>query len=174
VAKKSTCPHCSQAIDDDSIIKRYLGRKYHVKCYKDMMEAKYEQEKNEETPKEELFKYICQQFSIEEVTPMIRAQIDRLMSENKEWKYSELLSTIKYVVEVEGENLLDNPNIRGVGFLPYKYDLAKNYYLTLDSSIRDIKDQLKSKSVNDFVTNKIIKVKKIDYSVKNPINLEDL
>jgi len=176
MARKATCPHCNQFIEIDDGFKKFQNRKYHLICYKLAMEEIYENNKKDIDPKQELYEYICKVYGTQEVSPMINSQIERYMTEYPTWKYSGILYTIRYLTEVEKTDIKNNPNIRGVGFLPYKYDLAKQHFLIVKSANDNLNEQLKNKTIKDFVIDKKIRLKPINYdnNDKDIIKIEDL
>lgn len=174
MARNPICPYCNKEITKDEARKEYKKRKYHLACYKKTMQEKYQTSQDQLEPKEDLYKYICEICKVEEVPSMIVAQISKYMSENPSWKYSGIKWTIKYAEEIEKQNLAKTYKTYGVGFLPYKYEKAKEYYLNIRQINSELEEQLKNKTLEDFITQKVVKVKSPNYSNKDLIDIENL
>lgn len=74
----------------------------------------------------DLIAYLCQQFGIDEVTPMMTRQLKKFVNENR-YTYAGIASTVKYCV------LYKEPPIElkvryGLGFVPSYYREAKAFY----------------------------------------------
>lgn len=164
MARKAICPKCHNFIESNQNIKVYKNKKYHIKCYKEIVKEIYQKSSSQQEDKQELYNYICTLYKLKELTPMIKAQIEKYYNEF-EFTYNGMLYTLKYFFEIL-ENDIDNCN--GIGIIPYMYNEAKEFYI-LKNKIYEAEFD-----INNCVINKTIKIK-IDKQ-DNPylIRMEDL
>jgi len=164
MARKPTCPKCHKFIEKNENVKTYKNKKYHVSCYKQIVQEIYQTKNTQQDDKQELYKYICELFNIKELTPMIKAQIEKYYTEN-EFTYNGMYYTLKYFFEIL-EN--DTSNCEGIGIVPYMYEEAKEFYL--------LKNKLGEKEfkIDNCVIPKTVKVK--EQKEQNPylIRMEEL
>lgn len=174
LARLPTCPHCKKIVEKEQKSKSYKGRKYHVFCYSEAMGEKYEEKKEQQEPLSELYETIKLYHGIEEVTPMIKAQIEKYMTENQDWKYSSIAYAVWYYAVIEGVDIKSNKSIRGVGYLPYVFNKAKSYYIRVNRAKKDLEEQLENNELDSFTPKTRFKMKKVNYSLLKTIDIEDL
>lgn len=164
MAKKATCPKCTKEVQGNENFKIYKNKKYHIHCYKELVNELYNKTTTQSDSKQELYDYICKLFNLEELTPMIKAQIDKYYTEY-EYTYDGMKYTLKYFYETL-EN--DKSKSKGIGIIPYMYIEAKEFYLQKDYlSNCDI-------DIEKCIIPKKVKIKPIDYSKQKLINIENL
>lgn len=164
MARKATCPKCNIPIEPTDNFKTYQNKKYHIKCYKELVNEIYNKKTTQQDSKEELYKYICSLFNITEITPLIKNQIDKFYTEY-EFTYDGMLYTLKYFFDIL-EN--DVRKTEGIGIIPYTYKEAKEFYIQKNHLLESEFDPQKS------VTNKTVKIKPIKYDNKKLIDIENL
>jgi hypothetical protein len=163
VARKATCPKCNQIIEPNENTKVYKNKKYHIKCYKELVDELYNKSKTSQDIKQELYDYICRIFNLKEITPLIKIQLDKYYTEY-EFTYEGMLYTLKYFFDVM-EN--DVGKCEGIGIIPYVYQEAKEFYV--------LKDHLYDlEIIENPIENKIVKIKPINYSQTKLIDINNL
>ena len=163
MARHATCPRCNQIIEVKENFKVYKNKKYHIKCYKELVDELYNKSKNDQDSKQELYEYICKLFNLKEITPLIKIQLDKYYTEY-EFTYDGMLYTLQYFYGIM-EN--DINKCEGIGIIPYVYQEAKEFYL--------LKDHLqKIDMIGNPVENKIIKIKPIQYQSTKLIDINNL
>lgn len=151
---KYICPICKNVVDEE--YKTYKNRRYHISCYKEMVDSLYKKEEENKPDKEKLIEYIYKCYNINELTGMMSAQLKNYIEE-KEYKYIGMLYTLKYYFETL-ENVR-NENIKGLGIIPMYYDEAKEFFKLK-------KDLQQKNNYIDYKTKKI-EISKKDYSLSN-------
>lgn len=73
--------------------------------------------------------YIKKLFNIKTLTPLIKMQLKKYLSEEYKYSYSGILKSLIYFFEIKG-NSIDKAN-GGIGIVPYVYDQAFRYYYSL-------------------------------------------
>lgn len=163
MSRKATCPKCNQIIEANENVKTYKNKKYHIKCYKELVNELYSKSQNQQDSRQELYEYICKLFNLKEITPLIKIQLDKYYTEY-EFTYEGMLYTLKYFFEIM-EN--DINRCEGIGIIPYVYQEAKEFYI--------LKNHLDEQEViENPVENKVVKIKPINYSQKKLIDINNL
>lgn len=164
MAKKAKCPKCSQEIEVSDNFKIHKNKKYHMSCYKEIVQEVYKKTTVQQDDKQELYSFICGLYSIKELTPMIKAQIEKYYNEH-EFTYSGMLYTLKYFFETLEK---DTNNCEGIGIIPYMYSEAKEFYILKNKLYESDFD------VNSAVIEKVVKFK--SKKSENPylVRMEDL
>jgi len=164
MARKAICPKCNKPIEVKDNFKLYKNKKYHISCYKEVVQEVYQKTNTQQDDKQELYQYICGIFNIKELTPLIKVQIEKYYIEN-EFTYSGMLYTLKYFFDVL-EN--DISKCEGIGIIPYMYQEAKEFYILKDKLDKTEFD------LNNCVTERVVKVK--IKKLENPylIRMEEL
>lgn len=164
MARKATCPKCNTFIEKSDNFKVHKNKKYHIKCYKELVNEVYQKSTKNQDSKEELFQYICSLYKINELTTLIKNQIEKYYTEY-ELTYDGMLYTLKYFYEIL-EN--DISKTEGIGIIPYTYKVAKDFYV-LKNHLSEVEFD-----PENIVINKTVKIKPIDYSNKKLIDFENL
>lgn len=124
-----SCIYCKVKFDRDKIpFKQISERRYaHIVC------AQKEQERaaKEIRDKTALEDYIGKLFGEGYVNARIRKQINSYVAEYQ-YTYSGILKTLIYWFDIKHGNK-DKAN-GGIGIVPYQYENAKKYYMTIDSA----------------------------------------
>jgi hypothetical protein len=163
MARKATCPKCQQPINDNENYKAYKNKKYHIKCYKELVDELYNESKNNQDSRQVLYDYICKIFNMKEITPLIKIQLDKYYADY-EFTYDGMLYTLKYFYEIM-EN--DTSKCEGIGIIPYAYQEAKEFYV--------LKNHLFEMEIPEqAITKKTVKIKPIDYKKTKTIDINNL
>jgi hypothetical protein len=157
---KHICPVCKEKVGEE--YKVYKKRRYHIKCYRDMVKKLYEKEESEKPEREKLEEYIIEIYG--KITGMIDAQINKYITE-KEYKYSGILYTLKYYYDILENKKTEN--INGIGIVPLYYEEAKDFFI--------LKQNLKKKDTKANYKKNKVKVNKENYKIENKIiNIDNL
>lgn len=87
--------------------------------------------------KQELLKFICDIYGINECNSMILRQINKYVTEHR-YDYIDIARALSYFIDVQGKPA--NPQY-GIAIVPYVMDDAKKYY---DNLRRQKEEQLKA------------------------------
>ena len=178
---KVKCRYCKKEIDKDTAYKPkdrlYFCSKEHYKCQCDKEKYKSPKTHNDGSINERrlLTDYI-QDYYVEQgydkhdinwqlITAQIKNQIDEYG-----FKYSGILLTLKYMVEIKEMNLLDNKSNSIVSLVPFEYNNAKKNWIETEKIKKEIK-------AFDFNDEEIVIKKSIDKDNKklyNKIDMNDL
>lgn len=146
------CPLCGQTFDRNSVENVKVKRRYyHKECYE-----KIEKDLKE---KDLLEEYIKELFKIEELSLLMKRQINEY-HEEKKYSYSGIRKTLYYFFEVKHNDIGKS---KGIGIVPYVYDEAYNYFY----SLAEIKEKVES-APSDLCTESPIEVT-IDLSISKPM-----
>ena len=135
--KKKSCSVCKKIVEET---KTYNRKRFCLTCYKKV---------EKEAQKEDLFEYMCQVFSYEEVPLGIKRQINNMMSESKTLTYEDIKETIKYIIEIKNEKLE-----KGLSAVPYYIEEMKKFKAELEAIATDAKEAFRVKKPEE----KFIKV----------------
>ena len=175
---KVKCRYCKQEIDKETAYhpsgRLYFCNMEHYK--KQCNKEKYKSPKtnrdgstNERRALTDYIQdyYISQGYDKHDINwQLITAQIKNQIDEYG-FKYSGMLLTLKYMVEIKEMNLLDNKSNSVVSLIPFEYNNAKNNWIETEN----IKKEVES---FDFTDKEITVVKRIDKNRKKLYNSIDL
>lgn len=119
------CDYCRKEISkkDDNCICVREGHYAHKTCFEI-------EQKRELTDEEKLNKYITERmFNLSFVPPLIQKQIKQYINDYH-YSYSGMLKALIYGVEIS-HKLKPDPSFPTLGYLPYIYQEAYNYYYSL-------------------------------------------
>ena len=175
---KVKCRYCKEEIDKSTAYNP-SGRLYfcnldHYKKQCDKDKYKPSKKKKDGSPNERRQLtdyiqdyYISQGYDKHEINwQLIMAQIKNQIDEYG-FKYSGMLLTLKYMVEIKEINLLANKSNSIVSLIPFEYNNAKNNWI----ETQNIKKELES---FDFTDKEITIVKRIDNNNKKLYNSIDM
>lgn len=136
------CAYCKKEIKTTEPIQKKGNQKFHVKCYKVMIEERYEKSDDEIQDKQILIEYINILYDRKETNPKTISQIDKYHLEF-EIPYRHMLLTLKYFYEIK-DNKVEQKY--GIGIIPHVLEEAKEYYMSVQRSLEtnEKKDVLKS------------------------------
>lgn len=125
------CPSCKKPVDSSGV--KYKGKLHHQECYEAMLNAARAKDakkavKASDPDRKELEQYLLSAFELEALTPLLRKQIDDL---NKKYPYADILYTVRYIIEIDEGDLIQQPSI---GLVPYKMDEAMAFKSKLDNA----------------------------------------
>lgn len=124
---KVKCPLCGEYFyREDEPYKIYKNRFYHIKCYNEL--------DKEELDKEKLEEYIKELYNIETITPLIKTQIKRYVSNEYNYTYSGIMGSLDYFYNIKKGDI---HKTKGIGIVPYVYEEARDYFAKLNN-ISDI------------------------------------
>jgi phosphoglycerate-specific signal transduction histidine kinase len=167
MARKATCPKCDQVIEHNQNFKSYKNKKYHVECYKKLVDDLYNVSQNNQNSKQELYEYICKLFNIQEITSLMKIQLDKYYTDYN-FTYDGMLYTLKYFFDIL-EN--DITKAEGIGIIPYMYQEAKEFYI-LKNHLEQL--ELNLNDIEKTVKNKVVKIKPIYYTKPKIIDMNNL
>lgn len=163
MAKKATCPKCKQTIEPNENFKIYKSKKYHIKCYKELVDELYNTSQNNQDSKQQLYDYICKIFNLKEITPMIKIQLEKYYTEY-EFTYDGMLYSLIYFFDIM-EN--DTSKCEGIGIIPYVYQEAKEFYIFKERVYN-------TKIITNPINNVVVKIKPIQYTKAKIIDIGKL
>jgi hypothetical protein len=142
IAHLVKCFYCGLSFDRDKHpFKQVSGKRYaHEACAKLAEDTAQKEEKD----KQLLEEFICKLFKEDFVNPRIRKQINQYMREYH-YSYSGIYKTLQYWYEIKNNDISKANG--GIGIVPYVYDQAKQYFI----SIWIAHQQNEDKIVADYV-----------------------
>jgi hypothetical protein len=152
------CKVCGEEIKDNEYIKISSRCYIHKNC-----ESKYKLLNKNNSDLEELKNYIYTVLFDKDTPSYVWMQIQQ-MYKNKDYKftYKGMLLTLKYYYEILGNYFNKS---KGVGIIPYKYDEAREYWIKMNSimkNIKSFKDKSEEKKITTSITNDRSAYKNID------------
>lgn len=160
---KVKCPGCGEYFDKDQFPHEHIKNRYwHKDCYLKTTQNAIKDNNDRLL----LEKYICELFSVDFIPPRIAKQIKDFTT-NYHHTHSGILGTLKFWYEIK-KNSIEKANT-GIGIVPFVYEDAKKYYLTIYNSSeknKNVKDE-------DFNTKNItIRIKAPKSSIKTNIKID--
>jgi len=124
--KVRICEYCKQEIENNQPSQPSGKKIFHASCYRKYETEKYEKDKTETERLKEIEDEVNDIFGLEDITPMLRRQIQKIFEENPKFTYNGVLHSIKYYYQVMG----NEPDTKyGLGFIPFIYKEAKEFYI---------------------------------------------
>lgn len=152
------CPHCEQQVDRNiDPFQEHSGRYYHQSCF-DNRQAKIDD-------RDRLLEYICELHDIEFANMSIRKQIKEYQEHPYYFTLRGILTTLRYVHEIEGIPVKEGT---GIGIIEFYYKKAVEYYTNL-IRVRDRNAELTYNSEEEIVYSTLPKKRK-----QKTINIEEL
>lgn len=115
------CPHCEQQVDRNiEPFKEHSGRYYHEACFNEH-HAKISE-------RDRLLEYICELHNVEFANMAIRKQIKEYQEHPYYFTLRGMLTTLRYVHEIEGIPVKEGT---GIGIIEFYYKKAVKHYTNL-------------------------------------------
>lgn len=135
------CPKCSIYFDRDVVPYVHEKNRYwHKECYDKTIQSVTQ----EELDLRELEGYILKLLKLDYMNARVKKQIKTMM-ETYNFTYTGILKSLMYFYEVKDNNV-EKAN-GGIGIVPYVYEEAKQYFLTIYMAQK----QNENKSVSAYV-----------------------
>lgn len=140
---KRPCEMCGQLVSpyDEDTVKAHKGY-FHSDCH--------EKYKRQMENREKLCLYIAEKYNLAYPTGGMLKQIDEY-HRNRNYSYRAMLSTFKYMFEVE--KIQPKENV-GIGLVTFYYEKAKKYHMNLES--------IANSATGISINNEVSKVKAIE------------
>ena len=129
------CAKCGQPIIPASTAVSFRSKPYHPVCFAKVKE----QAKNKNAQKaavvndpalQQLTDYLCKLFSLSELTPLLRKQLEDLHNQ-KGYSWQNILFAVRYWFEL-GEGADEEPEQASLGIIPFVYDEAVQFFKTVE------------------------------------------
>lgn len=129
------CPHCEQQVDRNiEPFQEHSGRYYHQSCFNER-HAKINE-------RDRLLEYICELHNVEFANMSIRKQIKEYQEHPYYFTLRGMLTTLRYVHEIEGIPVKEGT---GIGIIEFYYKKAVNHY----TNLIQVKKSNDKKSINN-------------------------
>ncbi|MFJ7982338.1 hypothetical protein ACIQ1D_18930 [Lysinibacillus xylanilyticus] len=137
------CLLCEESVSphDEGTVKNWKGY-YHPQCF--------EKYKRQMENREKLCEYIAESYSLDYPTGFMLKQIDDF-HKSRNYSYLAMLTTLKYIFEIEKIPPKDNV---GIGLITFYYEKAKDYHIKLRS--------IGNSASNVTINNTVVKVRAVE------------